>query len=95
MLRAGRFLCTMAKSILIVGPQGCGKTLHAEALRQHFGCTLVHDDWRPSHGIVADALMLTSRRPGGQLPYLSEAFDAYEFDHAMRLMNAAHESLLK
>jgi DNA polymerase III delta prime subunit len=94
-MRPGFWLRTMAKSILIVGPQGCGKTLHAEALRQHFDCLAVHDNWQPSHGIVPGALMLTNRRPGGGLPYVSEDFDAYEFDHAMRLMNAAHESFLK
>lgn len=85
----------MPKSILIVGPASCGKTLHAEALRQHFGCDTVHDDWQPSHGIVRGALMLTNRRPGGTLPYVSEEFDAYEFHHAMRLMNDAHAALVK
>lgn len=86
----------MPKSILIVGPPGCGKTLHREALRQHFDCVAVHDDWQPSHGIVPGALMLTSRRPGGEpLPYVSEEFDAYDFNHAMRLMTEAHEALLK
>lgn len=85
----------MTKSVLIIGPQGCGKTLHREALRQHFGCATVHDDWQPSHGIVPGALMLTHRQPGGTLPYSSEDFDAYEFSHAMRLVNEALAALIK
>lgn len=78
------------KTIIIVGPAGCGKTLHAEALRQHFQCTHIMDQWRPSDGYAPGALILTSMRPGGSpLPYTSETMDAYDFDQAMRLMNEA------
>lgn len=31
-------------SIIVYGPQGCGKTKHAEALRAHFNCDAVIDD---------------------------------------------------
>ena len=85
----------MTKAVLIVGPQGCGKSLHGEALRQHFDCEHLHDNWRPSHGILPGTLMLTSRQPGGTLPYESDEFDAYTFEHAMRLMNDAHAKLLE
>jgi hypothetical protein len=34
----------MAKAIVIHGPQGCGKTRHAEALRKHYGMARVVDD---------------------------------------------------
>lgn len=85
----------MRNTVLIIGPAGCGKTLHAEALRQHFGCDSVHDNWRPSHGAIAGALMLTNLVPSGPpLPYSGPLFDAYEFGHAMRLMNDAHAAAL-
>ncbi len=77
------------KSVLITGPEGCGKTLHAEALRQHFGCATILDNWTPKDGIVPDALLLTRAVPGGApLPYTSDTLDGYEFNHAMRLLNA-------
>ena len=84
----------MAKTVLIIGPAGCGKTLHAEALRQHFGCDTVHDNWQPSHGTITGALMLTNMIPGGALPYTGPLFDAYEFNDAMRRMNEAHAQVL-
>jgi MoxR-like ATPase len=31
------------ESVVVFGPQGCGKTLHAEALRRHFGLVEVWD----------------------------------------------------
>lgn len=31
-------------SIIVYGPQGCGKTKHAEALRAHFNCDAVVDE---------------------------------------------------
>lgn len=80
----------MAPGVLIIGPRGCGKTLHAEALRQHFGCATVADDWHPSVGILPGALMLTYHQPGGTLPFVSPEFEAYEFIDAMRRMEAAH-----
>ena len=84
------------KSVLITGPEGCGKTLHAEALRQHFGCVGIVDDWAPKDGIVEGSLLLTRMKPGGPpLPYTSDAMDAYEFNHAMRLLNDAIDRSLK
>lgn len=84
-----------SRTVLIVGPRRCGKTLHAEALREHFGCAYVFDNWRPSHGIVQGALMLTSIKPGGDpLPYRSSEFDAFDFADAMRQMTDAHSALL-
>jgi len=37
----------MNKSIIVYGPQGCGKTVNAERIRKHFGLTgKIVDDWR-------------------------------------------------
>ena len=35
------------KSILVYGPQGSGKSLHAEALCRHFELPYLLDDWWP------------------------------------------------
>lgn len=53
------------KSVVVFGPQGCGKTLNAEKLRRHFGLQTVIDngwDWNtpvPREG----ALVLTNMQP--------------------------------
>jgi hypothetical protein len=35
----------MNKSIIVYGPQGCGKTRWAERIAKHFGLATVVDDW--------------------------------------------------
>jgi MoxR-like ATPase len=47
-------------TILIHGPQGCGKTRNAQALAAHFGCSKVVDDWNGRDRVVAGALVLTN-----------------------------------
>lgn len=34
----------MKKSVIVYGPQGCGKTRNAEALMTAYDCDSVHDD---------------------------------------------------
>jgi hypothetical protein len=46
--------------VIIYGHQGCGKTRHAEALRQHYGKARVFDDYRAGYPLPDDALALTS-----------------------------------
>lgn len=54
----------MAKSIIVHGPQGCGKTRNAEALRKHYGMTHVLDGWTNRDVIpLRDTLVLTSECP--------------------------------
>jgi hypothetical protein len=38
----------------------CGKTRHAEKLRQHFGLRHIRDGWSPGDPVAADTLMLTA-----------------------------------
>lgn len=47
--------------VVITGPQGSGKTVHAEALCAHFGLARILDDesWCPGDPIPADTLVLT------------------------------------
>lgn len=52
------------KSIIVHGPQGCGKTLNAEALRVHYGLAHVQDSWsRRDRLPLRDTLVLTHETP--------------------------------
>lgn len=53
----------MKPTIVIHGPQGCGKTRNAEALRQHYGLDrVIEADERPHQMLPATgALVLTCR----------------------------------
>jgi replication-associated recombination protein RarA len=51
----------MIRSVLVYGPQRCGKTTNAEAMRKAYGLDVIVDDWTwrdplPDFG----ALILTS-----------------------------------
>lgn len=49
-------------TVIIHGPQGCGKTTHAKPLAQHFGCARVVDDWNGADPLPAGVLALTNAR---------------------------------
>ena len=51
----------MSNTVLIHGPQACGKTRNAQALAAHFGCSSVVDDWNGRDPIAAGSLVLTNR----------------------------------
>ena len=71
------------KSIVVYGPQGCGKTRHAKAIAEAFGLTTIVDDWDPRDPVLRrqsiGTLFLTNVQPYGT------AFDrrVYSFDDAM------------
>lgn len=46
--------------VIVTGPQGCGKTLHASTLAAHLGCGHVVDGWAMGDGLVPGALHLTN-----------------------------------
>ena len=50
----------MSNTVLIHGPQGCGKTRNAQALAAHFGCSQVVDDWNGRDPIAPGSLVLTN-----------------------------------
>lgn len=54
-------------TVILTGPQGCGKTRHAPALMQHLGCAKVVDEWWPGQRLVPGALHLTCE-PVPQVP---------------------------
>jgi len=50
------------QGVVITGPQGSGKTRHAEALRAHFGLAHILDDesWHAGDPVPDDTLVLTN-----------------------------------
>ena len=67
-------------SIVIYGPQGCGKTTNKDALAAHFGTRHVIDEWVPCDQLPADTLALTNV-PGVE--------GAIYFMDALRMLTAA------
>lgn len=47
-------------TVIITGPQGCGKTRNGAALARHYGKRRVIDDWTLGTPIPADAIALTN-----------------------------------
>lgn len=68
------------QSVVIHGPQGCGKTTHAEALARHFGCTQVVQDWNGLDPLPAGALGLTNA-PAARLAAV-EGARVVSYEHA-------------
>lgn len=50
----------MSETIVIHGPQGCGKTVHAAALAAAFGCTKIIDEWNGADPLLPGVLALTN-----------------------------------
>jgi hypothetical protein len=55
----------MTQSLIVYGPQGCGKTRNAEALREGYGLDRVIEDWDPNrHPYTAQGILyLCVERP--------------------------------
>lgn len=69
-----------AMSVIVYGPQGCGKTQAAEVLRRHFRLRQVIDDWVPGDPLPEDTLALT---------HSCAVSGAVHFDDVMRAVNSA------
>lgn len=50
----------MENTLIVTGPQGCGKTWHAAELMRRFGCSRVVDEWWPGDVLTPGALHLTN-----------------------------------
>ena len=53
----------MNKPIIIVTPQGAGKTLNAQKLQQALGCTRIVDEWDGRSPLQPGDLALTNADP--------------------------------
>lgn len=75
----------MAKSIVVIGPQGCGKTLNAKALARALNrpnwCDLDHHPKPPREGHVILANELTSATAGLKVMAFSEAIKLVDKAH--------------
>lgn len=68
-------------SVIITGPQGCGKTKNAEALRIKYGMKRIKDGWSfRSYFQFEDVLYLTNEEPPKKYPY---AHRVVTFEDAM------------
>jgi hypothetical protein len=73
----------MTRSIVIHGPQGCGKTKHADALARHFKLDLWIDGYSWSHEFPQNnCLVLTHEEPP---LHLAQNPRVISFDQAMTL----------
>lgn len=57
-------------TVIIYGPPASGKTRNSEALRRHYGCLQVVDDWERRDRLIPGALHLTIPEPQSLLPYV-------------------------
>ena len=48
------------EAIIVYGPQASGKTRNAQALKEHFGCSAIVDDWDHTKHTTPGALHLTN-----------------------------------
>lgn len=78
----------MSKSVVVHGPQACGKTRNAEALRKHYGLTSILDDWNPHERLpLRDTLVLTNANPES-LGLHSLGVDVIAFEQAIEAVAA-------
>lgn len=68
------------RSVVVFGPQGCGKTRNAEALAAHFGLRFVVDDWDPKHHCLVRGALHLSHAPSKSDTARSFDFDTIAFD---------------
>lgn len=57
------------KTVIVYGPQGCGKSQHADLLLAMFGCSLLVDGWDGESSLQDGSLALTNVEP----PYAVQA----------------------
>lgn len=56
-------------SVIVYGPQGCGKSRNKQLLMNHFGLDKVIDDYVPGDKLQNQTLHLTSTPCDGALDY--------------------------
>ena len=70
------------KSVLVYGPEGCGKTTHAVVIAKALGLSKIHDDWQPGTPVdLLNTLVLTSNCENGR--HFQRR--AMSFDQAMQI----------
>lgn len=72
-------------SVVIYGPQDCGKTMHAKALREHFGLDQVVDEWDGQSRFPRMGALVLTHNPN---PHIKPGVRTLHFGAAMREMNS-------
>lgn len=54
---------TEPQTIIVHGPQGCGKSRNAQGLQHRFGCTSITDGWDGRKSLQPGTLALTNCEP--------------------------------
>lgn len=73
------------KSILVCGPEGCGKTRNAQAIAHSLGLTSVIDDWqRDDHLPKQDTLILTQLSVSAAQEMAGPTLDVISYNEAMQ-----------
>lgn len=91
------------RTIIVHGPQGCGKTTNAERLRAFFGCAGIVDDYDAELAPLSlGHLHLTyfpfpvAKRRLWRQPFCTKQAEVFSFDFAMKMLAPEKEaSLLK
>lgn len=62
------------ETIVVYGPQGCGKTRNANRIREHFGLALIVDGWDGNSTLRRGTLALTNVAPPYRLKVRAIAY---------------------
>lgn len=91
----------MEKIVIIYGPKASGKTVNAEALREHFGCKRIVEDWAGKGdwrslkaGDLVNTNLITDAREAskhfvGVVPH-GVGVEIYDIGRALQLAGVAH-----
>lgn len=75
MARSTQAYVVPAGTVVITGPQGCGKTRYGAQLARHYDKRSIVDDWTIGTAIPADAIALTTE---------TRLINAISFKNALR-----------
>lgn len=74
----------MNKPIIIVAPQGAGKTINAQKLKSGLGCTRIVDSWDGRSPLKPGDLALTNEQPP-----VSHRYQVMTLEEGLALIRAA------
>lgn len=75
---------SITKSVIVYGPQGCGKTKNAATLAAHFGLSHIVDDWTPGNPVPTTSTLILTAADLTDFVHSGEIRRAVPFAEAMR-----------